>query len=172
MSNKALVEPTVEDKAADEEYYNLLDIPQDVRQSYFVIGNKLTEARTLSGLKRHQAAPMLGIDHETLRLMERGYDCDNYIEQLTPAFILEAAKLYSVTTDFLFGLADDEFEREREAIIIRRSKVLMLRCELMQNKYIEKLLKRYDRRITAAADAIDEMLDAVANINATFFTLS
>lgn len=148
--------------------YDYPDIPLHIRDTCYTLGKQLKEARELCKLKLFQAAKMLELDSAMLKKIESGLDCDEYLDILTPAFILEAAKLYDITTDFLFGLADDEFDREPEAIYMRRAKAQIIRYQLTQICYVHRLVNRYDKRTNEAAGAIDEMLDAVADIEATF----
>jgi transcriptional regulator with XRE-family HTH domain len=91
------------------EYKQVGTLKFDSAEAVMEFGRRMAEARKLSKLTQEQAAALLGYRNSTkLNKIELGTDT----HAVPWRIIIKAAKLYDVTSDFLLGLAGDEWERD------------------------------------------------------------
>jgi transcriptional regulator with XRE-family HTH domain len=125
------------------------------------IGGRLREARELcQPMTIQTAAKMLCIDPCQLRAVETGVD----FQKLPLELILKAAKIYDVSSDFLFGLVGDDWELCPEVRLQREF------GQGARELYLEDLAKlglelmSQQRRLDALTDTVLQMIPAINEV--------
>jgi len=138
------------------------DSKQEQRALVKVVGSRMREARDMSGLSQQQAAIKLGYSNSSkLAKIEGASDTDS-VPLLT---IMRAAKLYQVSIDFLFGVADDwerdpRLAREREIGTWLRD--AMEKTTAAQINHLVRLQTMIDTSETATIEVLNSMEEANA----------
>jgi transcriptional regulator with XRE-family HTH domain len=125
------------------------------------VGSRLKSARELcQPLTITKAAAMLGVSQSYLAALENGID----FQKLPLELILKAAKIYDVSTDFLFGLVGDDWELCPEVRLQREF------GQGARELYLEDLAKlglelmSQQRRLAALTDTVLQLLPAIAEV--------
>ncbi|WP_446810559.1 helix-turn-helix domain-containing protein [Methylomonas sp. 2BW1-5-20] len=130
-----------------------------------MVGLKLVEARKLSNqhtFTQHQAAELLGISQNDLRLMEEGF------MQVPLGVIKKAAEVFYVSTDWLLWIVADDWELAPES---RRERDFLSGLEMIhlesRAKAVAKQLEQ-DSRLAALSDAVAALGPAIQAIDDSF----
>lgn len=121
------------------------------------IGARLREARELCTMSQQRAAEALGyLNSSKLAKIEGASDTNS----IPLPLITRAARLYDVSTDFLFGAADDWEPRiERDV-----TQWLLRSWEAARRRDLEHL-DRLHRRVRAVGQAVLEMVDSAGAVS-------
>lgn len=128
------------------------------------VGARLRIARELCSHQQNQAAELLGVPVEDLRVVETSVDVDHIPLKLIRA----AAEVYNVSTDWLLGLSDDW---ETDDIEIRKQRDFLAALERLHvenySKTIAKQIQQ-DNKIQALSDAVAALAPAIKAIDDSF----
>lgn len=126
------------------------------------LGPRIREARQLCGFTIHKSAQLLGVEAEFLKRLEaRAIDIDS----VPLKFVKDASQLLDVSSDFLLGLAGDEWERDPSVCFRRQIGVGLHRAA---NKHLAEIAikcERQERQIEAIGSTTAKMLKTVENLN-------
>lgn len=123
------------------------------------VSARLKEGRNLCGHSLAQAAQLLDVSHDDLRDWEDSVDVKSI-----PLWVIDgAAKLYDVSTDWLFGLVED-WER---CIEIRKERDFASRLQTLilqeQAKAAARLVEQ-NNKITALTNVVTELAPSIKSI--------
>lgn len=141
-------------------------LPDDKRESKVIkiLAARLRESRELCGYGLRQAAQLLSIAPEDLRIIEGATGVD-YIPQW---LIGRAAELYCVPVDFLFGLIEDFDANDAEVFRGRKLLAALQRQQLEQFNKTASEQVRQDGRFKAVNTACVELCIRVQSITEAF----
>lgn len=126
------------------------------------IAKRLIEARELAGLRLYDAAQYLGIPHKLLEKLENAH-----IPNPPPIVICNAAKLYDVSVDFIYGFSPD-WERDET---IRRQRTVNL---FFYERYYQNLAGSIARsaaienKISILGETVGDLPKALLDIDKAF----
>lgn len=117
------------------------------------IGARMREARDLCNMSQIVAAEELGYANSSKLAKIEGATDTNSVPMY---IVLRAAKLYDVSTDFLFGLTDD-WEREGGMFEGRETFGYIMACRAEDRKRDDELFGRLANQIRAVSGIVTDM---------------
>jgi transcriptional regulator with XRE-family HTH domain len=125
-------------------------------------GNRMRQARELCGMGQKDAARRLGYKGSGSSRLNKIENCSDTLN-IPNHIIVRAAKLYDVSTDFLFGLSDDwetDLPRENNTYLIELMEKLRLR-DMAVLAQLEKKISTVSTAAEYAAAACIETQEAL-----------
>ena len=130
------------------------------------IGKQMYQGRLLCGFKQHKAAEMLGISTDLLNKYEKGLDI-----VFVPALVVfRAAKLYDITTDFLYGFSGDDWERDPVVLEQRRFGVLAQEFYTQQLSALAVRVASQQRQIDVLNESAKALIGAITKMDEALST--